>query len=316
MEDHVRVSVLMTAYNAERFLPQAIQSVLRQTYRDFEFVIIDDGSTDRTPEIVREYAAKDRRIVAVSHANMGMGRSLNKGLGIVRGEWVARLDADDEMLPTRLERQLAFVAENPDVDVTATLVNFVDGRGRVLGRSRSELVSRESLAGALRRGELVHVHHPAVLARVRSLCEVGAYRPGFWPADDVDLWNRVADAGGVVLVQPEHLTNYRIHGSSVCVDSSRRATRKLEWVAACARARRAGAAEPAWEAFVAALDGGGRIARLNRARRDVARALYKAATLHYSDRRYHRLAASLAAAAVLEPDYVWEKLAPRLRPQH
>jgi glycosyltransferase involved in cell wall biosynthesis len=310
------VSVLMTAYNAERFLPLAVESVLRQTFADFEFVIIDDGSTDRTPEILRDYAAKDARIVPVTHANMGMGRSLNKGLAMVRGTWVARIDADDEMLPNRLGRQVAFINERPDVAVTATLVNFIDGRGRVLGRSQSELLSKAALDAVLRKGELIHVHHPAVLARGDVLREVGGFRPEFWPADDVDLWNRVADAGHLVQVQPEHLTNYRIHGASVCVDSSRRATRKLEWVEACARARRAGAAEPAWEQFLAACDNGSPVARFNRARRDVARAFYKAATLHYSDRRYHRLLPALAAAAVLEPEYVWEKLAPRLKPQH
>ena len=308
------LSVLMTAYNAERYLPQAIESVLRQTYRDFEFVIIDDGSTDRTGEIIRGYAEKDSRIVVVRHENMGMGRSLNVGLEVVKGEWVARIDADDEMLPTRLERQLAYVKANPDVAVTATLVNFIDGRGRLLGRSRSDLVTREGLARVMKSRGLVHLHHPAVLGRVQSWRVIGGYRPAFWPAEDVDLWNRVADAGGVVLVQPEYLTNYRIHGSSVCVESARRATRKLEWVEACARARRGGAAEPTWEQFEAARGGGGLVARLNRARRDVARAMYKAATLHYSDRRYHRLAAALAAAAVLEPAYVWEKLGPRLRP--
>jgi glycosyltransferase involved in cell wall biosynthesis len=309
------VSVLMTAYNAERFLPQAVQSVLRQTYRDFEFVVIDDGSSDRTPQILAGYARADARLRVVSHANMGMGRSLNKGLGLVRGAWVARLDADDEMLPTRLERQVAFVREHPDVAVTATLVNYTDARGRVIGRSQSNLLDKPALDAALRRGELIHVHHPAVMARADVLRSAGGFRPEFWPADDVELWNRLADTGHLVLVQPERLTHYRIHGSSACVESSRRATEKLEWVEACARARRAGEPEPTWEQFVAGRARRPVIARLNQARKDVARTCYKAATLHYSDRRYHRFLPSLATAAALEPEYVLSKLLPRLLPR-
>ena len=309
------VSVLMTAYNAERFLPQAVASVLRQTHREFEFVVIDDGSSDDTRQILADYARADARLRFVSHENMGMGRSLNKGLGLVRGEWVARLDADDEMLPTRLERQIAFVRDHPEVAVTATLVNYTDARGRVIGRSQSDLMDRPALDAALRRGELIHVHHPAVMARADVLRSAGGFRPDFWPADDVELWNRLADAGHLVLVQPEHLTNYRIHGSSACVESSRRATEKLEWVEACARSRRAGAPEPTWEQFAARRAGRSVVARFNQARKDSARAYYKAATLHYSDRRYHRFVPSLAAAAALEPEYVLSKLLPRLLPR-
>jgi glycosyltransferase involved in cell wall biosynthesis len=308
------VSVLMTAYNAERYLPLAIDSVLRQTLRDFEFLIINDGSTDQTQSIIDDYARRDPRIRTVSHANMGMGKSLNKGLELVRGEWVARFDADDEMLPTRLQRQVEFVREHPDVAVTATLVNYIDRTGRIIGRSRSDLLSKEALERALRKGEVIHVHHPAVMARPEVLRAVGGFRSEFWPADDVDLWNRVADAGHLIVVQPEHLTHYRIHGSSACVESSRRATRKLEWVEACARRRRAGRLEPTWAEFLDERSRSAPAARLNRFRKDVARTCYKAATLHYSDRRYHRFLPAIAAAAVLEPKYVLSKLLPQLLP--
>ena len=306
------LTVLIPAYNAARHLTAAVDSVLAQTHRDFELLVIDDGSTDETPAILGRYAQRDGRVRVVSQANAGMGRSLNRGLGLARGEWVARLDADDEMLPDRLERQVAFVNEHPGLDLTATLVNYVDGGGRVIGRSRSELTTPQAVEAAVARNELIHVHHPAVMARRSALLAAGGFRPEFWPADDVDLWNRLVERGCRLLVQPEHLTNYRIHGWSACVASSRRATRKLEWVEACMKARRSGAAEPTWEEFEAALNRRPLPARMNQARKDVARAWYKAATLHFSQRNYHRFVPALAGAAILEPEYVWEKLSPRL----
>jgi glycosyltransferase involved in cell wall biosynthesis len=308
----MRVSVLMTAYNAERFLPAAVQSVLRQTHRDFEFVVVDDGSTDRTPAILRDYAARDGRLRVVTHANMGMGRSLNEAMETLEGEWVARIDADDEMLPTRLERQIAFVAEHPGLSLTATLVNYIDARGRSVGRSQSDLLTEEAADRAVRSGELIHVHHPAVLARVEAIRSVGGFRPQFWPADDVDLWNRMVERGHSVRVQPEYLTNYRIHGGSACVASARRAAQKLEWVQACVTSRRAGFPEPTWQQFLDDVRDRPLLGRLNQSRKDVARAHYKAATLHFSDRRYVRFAAHLAAAAALEPGYVAQKLLPQV----
>ena len=163
----MRVSVLMTAYNAERFLPAAVESVLRQTHRDFEFVVVDDGSTDGTPAILRRYAERDSRLRVITHPNMGMGRSLNEALDTLETEWVARLDADDEMLPDRLERQLAFVAPRSELSVAATLVNYINARGLSVGWSFSRLVTPRAVAETVRAGDLIHVHHSSVMARVR-----------------------------------------------------------------------------------------------------------------------------------------------------
>jgi glycosyltransferase involved in cell wall biosynthesis len=306
------VSVLLPALNAARHLRGAVDSVLAQTFRDFELLIIDDGSADDTRAIAEAYAARDPRVRVLSHPNKGMGRALNDAMEVARGTWVARIDADDEMLPTRLERQMAFAAAHPEVAVTATLVNYADDAGRVIGRSTSDLLTPAAVAAAVAGPEPIHVHHPAVLARRSVLLEVGGYRPQFWPADDVDLWNRVVERGHLLLVQPEHLTNYRIHGSSVCVASARGATEKLEWVRACMHARRRGEPEPAWDAFAAALAARPWPTRVNGSRRHVARTLYKRATLHFAGRDYARFLPALAGAALLEPGYVWEKVGPQL----
>ena len=103
------VSVVMSCYNASRFLAEAIESILRQTFTDFEFIIIDDGSTDDTLDIIRTYAQTDPRIVVIEKANTGLADSLNVGIGAARGEWIARQDADDVSFPDRLFHQIEFL---------------------------------------------------------------------------------------------------------------------------------------------------------------------------------------------------------------
>src|SRR5688500_16211811 len=120
------VSVILPAFNAERFVASAVRSVLAQTHGDFELLAIDDGSTDRTREILEMLAEEDGRVRVLSHANYGMGRSLNEALEEAKHDWVARMDADDVMVPNRLERQLAFLAENPKLVVASSQVHYID----------------------------------------------------------------------------------------------------------------------------------------------------------------------------------------------
>src|SRR3990172_12530717 len=113
------ITVLMSAYNAEKYLREAIESILNQTFKDFEFIIINDCSTDKTKKIIEEYANKDARIKLINNAtNLGLTKSLNIGLKEARGEYVARLDADDVALPERLEKQYEFMNKNRDITLT------------------------------------------------------------------------------------------------------------------------------------------------------------------------------------------------------
>lgn len=319
----IPVSILMPAYNAERFVAEAVASVLAQTHRDFELLAIDDGSADGTPGILADLAAADDRIRVIAHANMGMGRALNNAMTLARHDWIARMDADDVMMPNRLERQLAFVAERPSVVVASSLVQYIDERGASLGRSRCEYTDPGRIGYSLARNRTIGFHHPAVLMRRDVIRAVGGYRHQFWPADDIDLWNRVVDhyaasiragAAPPVLVQAEYLMRYRIHGASVSVGSSRLAGQRYEWMAASMCSRRAGRAEPTWEQF---LDDQRRLPllrRFNRGRRDRARTLYKSAVFHFAKKHYLRCAPHLAAAALLEPSYVLPRLLPQLLP--
>ncbi|MBF0133152.1 MAG: glycosyltransferase [Magnetococcales bacterium] len=126
------VSVVMSVHNGEDFLHRAIVSILQQTWGDFEFILIDDASTDATATMIHAWANKDRRIIpVVNESNIGLTRSLNKGIRLARGRWIARMDADDIARPERLEKQLQFLADHPSVGLLGTAAWLIDAEGVV-----------------------------------------------------------------------------------------------------------------------------------------------------------------------------------------
>jgi glycosyltransferase involved in cell wall biosynthesis len=297
------VSVVMPAYNSACFIEEAIESILCQTYPDFELILINDGSMDKTLEVMETYAGQDSRIRLLSHENMGMGTSLNAAISTASGNWIVRMDADDVMLSHRIERQLQFLAERPDVAVASSLVIYIDEQGRQIGGSVSDLRTAEDFGSYLRSNELLGFHHPASIFRKDVFLKVGGYRPQFWPAEDIDLWNRIAEEGYVVLVQQEYLLKYRVHSRSVSISGAKTARTKVRWVKECMLRRRRGQPEPSLEEFLAIEAAQPLGIRLNRQRKETAKLLYKAAVHYYSEKK---LCAGLGAAAgsfLLQPSY-------------
>lgn len=308
------VSVLLPAYNAERYLEQAVRSVLEQTHRQLELLAIDDGSTDATLRILRALALEDDRVRVISHENLGMGAALNRAAVEARHDWLVRMDADDIMAPARIERQLAFLAAHPQLMVASSLVHYIDAPGKVIGHSRSEYTDAATVRRAFEQADLIGFHHPAVIMRRDAFIAIGGYRPQFWPCDDLDLWSRIVERyPDSMLVQDEHLLFYRIHDSSVCVTSSQKVCRRMEWVETCVKRRRAGLSEPTLEEFETAVASAPLLTRLDRMRRDRARTSYKAAAMYFSNRQLTRFFPSLCVASVLEPGYVLNRIAPYIR---
>lgn len=309
---NVYLSILLPAYNAERYLKEAIDSTLAQTYADFELLLIDDGSTDDTLQIMREYEQQDERVRLITHANWGMGASLNHAIEEARHDWLVRMDADDVMLPYRLERQVAFVTENPDVGVASCLVEYIDATGRVIGKYTSDLTTREAFFSMRSKNTVIGFHHPGVIMRKDLVQQVGGYRPQYWSADDLDLWSQLAELNTVILVQPEYLVRYRIHGGSVSHKRAREQQMKVRWVEHSMLARRSGRRELTLEEFVALEDSMPSLVRANRFRTESGKIFYKAATLHYSSGSKPRTATHLLAAFALAPVYTFKELNKKL----
>lgn len=213
------VSVLMPVYNAERYLGQAVESILGQTFRDFEFLIINDGSTDRSGAILDAYAGRDRRIRVISRANTGYTVALNELLSLAAGELVARMDADDVALPERLTRQVDFLRTHGDVVCVGTSVQLVDGAGRVL-REGHPAMDHDTIQHRALDGDCP-LNHPSVMMRRAAVQAVGGYRPEFEPAEDLDLWLRLGEVGRLVSL-PDVLMKYRQHPHSFSEQHQRR----------------------------------------------------------------------------------------------
>ena len=214
------VSVVMPVYNAERYLAEAVESVLAQTFKNFELIVVDDGSTDRSPFILEDFRAKDSRVRIITRPNTGIVGALNDGLAAASGEFIARADADDVSLPERFERQLAFLQQHPDYAVVGTRVLCVDPDGAPL-RELFDIVSHEEIDRRHFEDSTSSLAHPSVMMRADVVRSLGGYRKEFELAEDLDLWLRTAEHNRLANLR-EVLVHYRVHLESLC------STRRLD----------------------------------------------------------------------------------------
>ncbi|MEM1211381.1 MAG: glycosyltransferase family 2 protein [Planctomycetota bacterium] len=223
------VTVLMPAYNAEAFVRRAVKSVLRQTLDDLELLVYDDASTDRTPEILAGFARRDRRVKVIRTEKSGYAVNLARGLDEAKGRYIARMDADDICTRRRLEWQVAALEGDDRMVAVGGQGLEVDSWGWAIQPWRvpedHETIDRLHMAG--RCGQLIH---PAMIFRAEVLRSVG-YDPSFEPAEDFELWLRLAESGRLGNV-PGLVLRYRRHTSNVSV------TRNAAQCAAVERALR------------------------------------------------------------------------------
>lgn len=210
----MKVSVIMPAYNAEKYIKEAIDSILNQTYTDYEFIIINDCSTDNTEAVILSYS--DPRIIYVKNGqNLGVAATLNRGLAIAQGEYIARMDADDISMPKRFEKQVAYLKDHVEVAVVGCAVerfSETDSYGvRTFAQSR-EMMSCDMLFSC-------GLAHPSVMMRRSVIVQIGGYDREFDGLEDYELWCRVEEYYGI-LAMSDVLLRYRIHKFQVSKNPS------------------------------------------------------------------------------------------------
>jgi len=183
------LSVVMSVYNGASRLADSLESITNQTYRDYEFIIVNDGSTDNSLEIINTYAARDERVRVFSHENMGLAGSLNRGIQKARGRLIARQDAGDVSHPTRLELQLAYLAANPHLQILGTQFNYVVN-GSVVDTTRFPC-SCNDIRMTMPNSCCI-LHGTAIFDKV-AFWDVGGYRKEYKCAQDYELWIRFTD---------------------------------------------------------------------------------------------------------------------------
>ncbi len=208
--DEVKITVLMCVYNGQRYLREAIDSILNQTYSDFEFLIVDDGSTDDTLKILKSY--KDSRIkLVLNDNNIGLTKSLNKGLMLAKGEYIARMDADDISVKNRLLTQLNFMQQN-NYDLIYSDTFFIDKNGEYVCKS-----FRPASVDVVLRNLKKHnfIPHPTVFFKKETILNLGGYDERFKTAQDLQLWLKMYDSKMNFGYINEPLVKYRLNPESI-----------------------------------------------------------------------------------------------------
>ncbi len=199
------ISVLMSVYNGQPYLQEAIESILTQTYTDFEFIIIDDCSDDGSSGIIEEYAKKDSRIKLITNkTRLGLGSNLRHGVEISQGTWIARMDADDISMPQRFEKQLNYVMQNPEIDILGSFAFDINEHGDTIGMRRCP-TAHEIIKKFIWTCPIIH---PTAFMRKESLILAGSYGTEK-RKQDYALWFRCVKAGLYFSNLPEPLIKYR-----------------------------------------------------------------------------------------------------------
>ena len=212
MNTQPKISLIMSVYNGEDYLSETLDSVINQSFTDWEFIIINDCSTDKTSEILGKYAIKDNRIkVYDNETNLRLPSSLNKALSLANGKYIARMDADDICLPNRLEKQYDFMESRPDIDLSScrfmTLKNGAYSSGGCGGKGDAESIKALLLVTN-------PILHPGIIAKAEVIKELG-YDKNFTCTEDMELWTRFVLAGKKVEILSEYLMIYRLHDKQI-----------------------------------------------------------------------------------------------------
>jgi glycosyltransferase involved in cell wall biosynthesis len=206
------VSVLLPVYNGEKYLESAIESILNQTYSHFEVLLLDDGSTDQSLAIASTWAQQDARIQVHHHANRGLCQTLQKGVNLAQGKYIARMDADDIAHPERLERQVHYLEQHSDCVALGSAITVIDPENdRIVQPSVSQ--NHGAIVAELLSWQGARICHPTVMMRTEAVKAVGGYTQEYH-YEDVDLFLKLAQRGTLANL-PERLLDYRWHLSSI-----------------------------------------------------------------------------------------------------
>jgi glycosyltransferase involved in cell wall biosynthesis len=207
------ISVIMCVYNGGQYLDQAIESVLAQTFTDFELILIDDGSTDNSLERLKFYETIDTRCRVFTGSNKGMVASLNQGIGLAKADIIFRMDHDDICRPIRFEKQIRYLKEHPECVAVSSKVLLIDDEdlpiAEIWGETEHNKIDSVHLSGTG-----TYMCHPALAVRKADILKIGGYRQECHYAEDLDLFLRLAEIGKLTNF-PEVLLEYRQHVESV-----------------------------------------------------------------------------------------------------
>ena len=213
MSSSPKVSVVLPVYNAKRHLKPALESLLCQSFRDFELIAIDDGSTDGSSAVLAKYAQQDERIKILTQNNEGLVSALNRGIKESQSNYIARMDADDIAAPERLSLQFNYMESHPECVVLGSWVTFIDDAGLPFFNYKTN-TSHKTILKDILQGNGGAIIHPSLFIRRQALVDIGGYDPKCKHFEDFDLYLKLIDYGTFYNI-PEYLLQYRRHFKSI-----------------------------------------------------------------------------------------------------
>ena len=304
------VSVIIPTYNCAQFILQSVQSVIGQTYQNLEIIIINDGSTDNTKEILKNNIS-DPRVHVFHQSNRGMAKSLNFAINISSSELIARHDADDLMLSDRIEKQVNEFVSRPDLQVLGAVGFYIDTNNNILGRVTSDITPAKIEKWYKPKAEPIGLLHPSVMYKKSTIKSVGGYRHDYWPSDDIDLWNRLVEVGAKIDVLQIPLIHYRLHASSAVAGQYYKNRMIYRWTRQNMRNRRNGKNEITLKQYQQYYP-----TSINQKRKDLAKYLIRNSSLNLKSKiRLNRFKSYLIilTASVIDPIYILNKIASKLK---
>ena len=296
------ISVVMPAYNAAEFIAPAIESILSQTYGEFELIVVDDGSTDNTLDVVQGYAEQDDRVQILKTYHRGYTRAINLGISESKYPWIARMDADDISLPERFAVQIDAIKSNPEVVVWSSYVYHINSKGEILSLSRLGATTEAEFHRRQAEAVDVQCYHPTVLFKKEIFMRAGGYNPNFEPAEDFELWDRMAQYGPVLAI-PQPLVLYRVHLQSVSMQRFFLQRLYIRYVTARRRERVKNNRELEFDEFFEKQQLLPVWSRLWLKLQTFGTFYYRKGGIHFGERQYLRAGLCLSLSTALNPYY-------------
>lgn len=307
------VSVIIPIYNQEKYLKQTVRSVLNQTYPHFELILVDDGSKDRSQEIIRSLQKLDQRIKSIHIENSGKPKAVEKGVAISQGDLLAFLDHDDLMLPERLEKQVNYLSYHKEVSGVSCHSFYIDESNTVLGFQKyGNLNTIEDAKARMAGDKAVMCSFTGLTVRKDAFLETGGLRSAFWPCDDLDFINRFFEHGFLAVILQEVLVKYRIHKNSMTSRSQWFLFKMSDYTYYCRDLRNQNLPEISFEAFKALKAKESKWKKGRKTMHNYSILYLQKANFDLNSKRILKFFYNISAAALLDPVYVWANVRKRI----
>jgi len=244
------ISILVAAYNAEKYIAEALDSCLAQTYSPIEIIVVNDSSKDNTEKIALEYATKDNRIKVFTHPNMGAALTRNRGIELAKGEWIAILDGDDVLFPHTIEEQFKYQQIHPKAVVVSDWGYYIGENSKIIGKYAYpyDLTNYEQCQKYLKEKRMINILHAGTIYRRDVILGFGGYSAE-QICEDNYMWNRLVELGHTIVVNNKFLVKYRIHSKSIVSSRFNEIYLHNQWLTTNIVRRRSGLEELSLAAF-------------------------------------------------------------------